>query len=519
MTPRYTCCSHPSDIDVIGRWCSRSMSARTDGALLAQSYSPALQTTLMATGILGLGVARKDATGSRLGSRCGLSSKELAVSYCSVVWLYKSPTELLGRSTPAVTLGSDGVDDEGESRLSLSQRPSWEEEDPAPENKVDRMTIWIQSVEEVVDEAREVFNAASTSTTALPPPLPLAPISRRSSSHGTNRSGRANRVPRKILPANQIFVNEYESGMIDRSTALASVSMSPLPSPFFLNTMNFAAHSLPTSPSELPSRVSHDDHEPEQSFSQGLAQEAGSPLLRPMPERPSQKRRATVVTRSPETKRRGPSLELDPIEEMGNTLEFELEHLAQPTPAPRLSTVVDKNLFIATPSPGPQRVTIEEPRLTPSRTQDDLTASPLHVEPYPARQRATIALDTPAKRHLEGVYDRFLMSTTGVKRNGKGYQSEHVAPVGHIARPHSSMAKRRQKFFASTCRPMPPPVSSDDLRRASSVDEFGTFCPSQSTPAAGAGEQNKNTITVVRKAFKAIVTGKPAARSAKPVWV
>ncbi|KAI0629755.1 hypothetical protein C8Q77DRAFT_1064543 [Trametes polyzona] len=472
------------------------------------------------------------------GNESGISAlkQSLRMSMSGAVRLYKSSTQLLGRSTPALTLGSDGVDDEGESRLSLSQRPSWEEEDLAPENKVDRMTIWIQSVEKVVDEAREVFNAASTSTTALPPPLPLAPISRRSSSHGTNRSGRANRVPRKILPANQIFVNEYESGMFDRSTASASMSMSPLPSPSFLNTKNFAEHSLPTIPSELPSRVSHDGHEPERSFSQGPAQEAGSPLLRPMPETPSRKRRATVVTRSPETKRRGPSLELDlspskrrekskshsdlvrPITPI-TKLEFELERLAQPTPTPRLSTVVDKNLFIATPSPGPQRVTIEEPRLTPPRTQDDLTASPLHVEPYPARQRTTIALDTPAKRHLEGVYDRFLMSTTGVKRNGKGYQSEHVAPVGHIARPHSSMAKRSQKFFASTRRPMPPPVSSDDLRRASSVDEFGTFCPSQSTPAAGAGEQNKNTIAVVRKAFKAIVTGKPTARSAKPVWV
>ena len=115
------------------------------------------------------------------------------------------------------------------------------------------------------------------------------------------------------------------------------------------------------------------------------------------------------------------------------------------------------------------------------------------------------------------------MSTTGVRRNGKGYQSDNVGPVGHVAapaRPHSSMAKRSQKFFHTARRPMPPPVSSEDLRRASSVDEFGTFCPSQSTPAAHAhaGEHNKNTIAVVRKAFKAIVNGKPATRVAKPAW-
>lgn len=67
--------------------------------------------------------------------------------------------------------------------------------------------------------------------------------------------------------------------------------------------------------------------------------------------------------------------------------------------------MVDKNLFIAT-SPA-QRVTIQEPRSTPPRAQNDLTASPLHVEPYPARPAQTgITMDTPAKRHIEGVYDR-----------------------------------------------------------------------------------------------------------------
>ena len=106
------------------------------------------------------------------------------------------------------------------------------------------------------------------------------------------------------------------------------------------------------------------------------------------------------------------------------------------------------------------------------------------------------------------------MSTTGVKRNGKGYQSENVMrPIENI-RPHSSMAKRSQKFFVTGRRQMPPPVSSDDLRRSSSIDEFGAFL---STPAPNE-EQNNNTIAIVRKAFKAIVTGKPHARTTKPAW-
>ncbi|KAI8994232.1 hypothetical protein BD414DRAFT_576788 [Trametes punicea] len=470
----------------------------------------------------------------------GSFKQSFRLSLGGAVRLYKSSTQLLGRSTPALTLGSDNADEE-ESRMSLSARASWEEEvlqAKAPseqvaeeDKKLDRMTLWIQNVDKVVDEARQNF-AASTSSGPLPP-LPLAPVSRRSSS---NRSQRTNRVPRRILPANQIFVNEYESGVYDRSTASASAS--PLPSPSFLNTMNFADHSLPTIPSEMPSRVSQDhsrSYAAEHSAEVHGAGETATGLA--VPETPSRRRRATVVTRSPETKRRPPSLEIDtspskrweksksyselarPITPI-TKLEFELERLAQPKPTPRLSTVVDKNLFIAS-SPVNKSVA-DDTKLTPPRQKDDLTASPLHVEPYPARPaRTTIALDTPAKRHLEGVYDRFLMSTTGVKRNGKGYQSDIAGPVGNVARPHSSMAKRSQKFFHSTRRPMPPPVSSDDLRRASSVDEFGAFCPSQSTPAAPAraAEQNKNTIAVVRKAFKAIVTGKPTSRGAKPIWV
>ncbi|KAI0826825.1 hypothetical protein BC628DRAFT_1410038 [Trametes gibbosa] len=485
-------------------------------------------------------------------SGISILKQNLRMSMSGAVRLYKSSTQLLGRSTPALTLGSNDADEEDESRMSLSARASWEDEELVAKGgsfyglvvvkstrKRDVLADSCSSTVQCAASSRRQINFAassSTSSTPLPPPPPIASVSRRSSY--TNRSARANRVPRKILPANQIFVNEYEAGSAyDRSTSM-SPSMSPLPSPSFLNTLNFADHSLPTIPSELPSRVSHDESRDQDQSRTSAA--AGASLV--VPETPTRRRRATVVTRSPETKREKakPSLELlelspskrrekskshsdlvRPITPISR-LEFELERLARPTPMPRLSTMVDKSLFIRTAPP--QRMTIEEaPRLTPPRTQDDLTASPLHVEPYPARPaRLTVTMDTPAKRHLEGVYDRFLMSTTGVKRNGKGYQSDNIAPVGNVPRPHSSMAKRSQKFFTASRRPMPPPVSSEDLRRTSSVDEFGAF----STPAGGVGAatvsgaaENKNTIAVVRKAFKAIVTGKPNARGAKPIWV
>ena len=79
--------------------------------------------------------------------------------------LYKSSTQLLGRSTPALTLGSDQGDDESNN---LSEQPSWDDDglptylmsaetkltstsltarNDQVENRMDRMTVWIQNVE------------------------------------------------------------------------------------------------------------------------------------------------------------------------------------------------------------------------------------------------------------------------------------------------------------------------------------------------------------------------------------
>ena len=172
----------------------------------------------------------------------------------------------------------------------------------------------LTSPTEVVDEARQNF-AASTSSAPAPPALPIAPISRRSSH---SRSGRTNRVPRKILPANQIFLNDYEQDGYRHSTAFSmdrsAASMSPLPSPSILNTMNFAEHTLPTIPSEQPSRFSA---EQSRSFCdspapmQTLGGSTGPSATMAVPETPSRKRRATVVTRSPENGRKALSLEID----------------------------------------------------------------------------------------------------------------------------------------------------------------------------------------------------------------
>jgi len=176
--------------------------------------------------------------------------------------------------------------------------------------------------------------------------------------------------------------------------------------------------------------------------------------------------------------------------------------------------LVDKSLFIAdnsvaalkSPEAGCTSFG-EKPYL------DELTASPQHVEPYPPRppSKSSMTIDTPAKKHLEGVYDRFLMSTTGVKRVGKGYQS---GPISQIPQAKLS-AKRNPNFFLSTRRPMPPPVSSEDLRRTASFDEFGVKAASAGAlGVAGTsiatsnskGEEGSggNTVGIVRRALKAM---------------
>ena len=141
----------------------------------------------------------------------------------------------------------------------------------------------------------------------------------------------------------------------------------------------------------------------------------------------------TTLYMAPEMKRREKSRSygdlLRPITPV-TKLEFELERreyiifldgsspcsytnairtVAQPTPTPRLSTVVDKNLFISSPISPIQRVE-EDIVMTPQtqKQKDALTESPLVVEPYPAKPvaNASVTIDTPAKRHIEGVYDR-----------------------------------------------------------------------------------------------------------------
>ncbi|KAI0693211.1 hypothetical protein BC835DRAFT_1546100 [Cytidiella melzeri] len=459
------------------------------------------------------------------GNDSGLSilRQSLKMSIDMTRRIYKTSTQALGYSKSS----RDDTPEEGGSNRSTSDK-AWEDEEifreaksslPVVRNAVrneqfaaasqlDRMTIWIKNVEQVVEDARQNFAQASSATL---PPLPVAPVSRRPSEQrvedAVNRSNRSSRVPRKILAANHIFSQDYQPGSGDSTTMSQNVSVSGEDQSvqYRRSWMN---ETLPTIPSEEPSKMS--------MFS-SLSDAPGTP--------PRHRRRATIITRSPEavskvkpaleldmspSKRREKSRSQNDLQMLGRPitpvtrLEFEIEQLSKPAPMPRLSTLIDPSLFIAdnsaSRSPGCTSFG-EKPQV------DDLTASPHHVEPYPPRppSKLSVTVDTPAKRHLEGVYDRFLMSTTGVKRVGRGYQSETSGPISNIPQPKTSV-RRNPNFFLSTRKPMPPPVSSEDLRRTASFDEFGTNTASLAVAAAApkTEESNGNTVGIVRRALKAM---------------
>ncbi len=193
-----------------------------------------------------------------------------------------------------------------------------------------------------------------------------------------------------------------------------------------------------------------------------------------------------------------------------------------PTTSKRLSALVDRSLFVSTP--GPSRTDTDLPRIyidDEERSLDELTSSPLHVEPYQVRR--TVNLDDPepdpkVQRRIEGVYDRFLMATSGVKRVGRGYQSDNAGPVANSASydMHKDKSQSHRAFYSAR-KPMPPPVSSADMENVI-VDEMGIMTRSGGAGSPTAKDEGNTTVTLMRRAIKAIVPGKTMSRRLSRVY-
>ncbi|KAG2360673.1 hypothetical protein BDR07DRAFT_1411994 [Suillus spraguei] len=431
------------------------------------------------------------------------------------VRMYKSSTLgqiTSGRTTPVWCASPEPIEFE-QRRSGEAGRFSYE--DIRPENvaekeretAIDRMNLWIQNVERVVEETRQNFAFASTSITS-PPALPLSPPISRSNSQALN-SRSSSRLPKRMLAANEIFCNDPDAPLSPGRSALGD------------QTNSFSRCMSP------------DDSR--------FAQRTGMPTINMLAQTPRRQRRATISTGSPKVDENdmdglgSPSKRREKSRSQGNLdrhirpvdkLEFDLTRETAAAPTPRLSAILDRNMFIAPPitpwSGDVDGTRMQTPHPIRRRSilfdDGDLTASPFHVEPYPPRKCGEqMVINSPDLRRVEGVYDRFLMSTTGVKRVGKGYQSDNLQPV-HTASStleckSTNNNPRNFKVFNSGRRPMPQPVSSDDAWSNSSVDELGVVACSAST-SRSSKEDGKNTATatLVRRAFKAIVPGRTISR-------
>jgi len=379
----------------------------------------------------------------------------------------------------------------------------------AEDNQADRMSVWLQSVEskqflfavssfradpllEVVADARQNFEAARPVQPASLTPAP--PPSRRPSQRRATQ-----RMPRKILAANQIFNDDGE----------ASISPdTPTSAPATANSSTFTV--------------------PEPSQVSVIVEETSLLLSQTPPVSPARRRRATVSTRSPEPKKKtsdevvqgspskkgllygpiSPRAELErELERCKSLISYRELHVlksnvtvAAPTPPVRLSSLVHPSVFIASRSPEPE--TIEE------SVQDTTRLSPEPLSPPVARTiTGSRSLDSPnTKRRVAEDYDRLLSATTGIKKVGLGYQSDIRGPIGNVLTtdPYPSSApSKRSTFFHSTRRAMPPPVSSEDWRKTVSVDELARLAPS--TPELMSKEEKAGgTVSAVKRAFMAI---------------
>ncbi|EAU85877.2 CAMK/CAMKL/MARK protein kinase [Coprinopsis cinerea okayama7 len=412
-------------------------------------------------------------------------------------------------------------------------------EQAAAETQMDRMAIWMKNVKEVVEETQANFEAMAPQEFSLPPlPVPLP--------RSQSRQNRSSRLPRRVLAASQIFDENGQPSTADSSFTSNKASMT-----------SSTQHCPPPPPSAYtgpgtPRRISGSSG-PSQEISvhphasgSPLVSAASSNFVIPEIVTPSkQKRRATVSTRSPEplisakfadnvdysastsnlniaayvAAKRNQSQST--LTKLGITpLGLDPDHKKSSETLIKLSDV-DRSLFVPSPFVSQDNL-LDNSSFVFARepSYDDLTGSPCHVEAYPSRNRPSkdvSYMDTPNRLKMENVYDRFLM-TSGVKRCGKGYQSESFGPTSNTLGPSTN---KRESFrpFSSTRKPMPPPVSSEDIiekmeNKAVSVDELGMMTNVEgeagTTPlhSVGSKDEGGGTVAMVRRAFKAMVPGK-----------
>ncbi|KAL5524676.1 hypothetical protein ACEPAF_9821 [Sanghuangporus sanghuang] len=364
------------------------------------------------------------------------------------------------------------------------------------DNKADRLSQWIRSVEQVVKEAKENF--ASSSITA-PPPLTAPPASRAG-------VARAPRTQRKILAADQIF-QEPEA----RSTSPAEPSGRQTPPP---NRGLGTTAEPPLPPKDLSSPRSR--RRATISSGPGLAAKIETASIDGTPSRRKEKSKSAGNLSSLVRP-------ISPLSQLQKALEKEEESKRN------LSELLDRSIFIARPSGStpPGDNDLVSPGSPRPQAQIRLSSS-LNPAKSPAvstvlrESNSSPILYSRPQSKQESLPDRVPLVKTGIKpRRVSKSQISAPTPVQApptLQAPPSASKKTSRLFGSRQGRVSHHQSYSDDLTVShpagtrSGAEDFGLLSSMSFSQSASLTKDASKSVSAVRKAFKAIVSGRSAAR-------
>lgn len=350
--------------------------------------------------------------------------------------------------------------------------------------RLDRMSLWVQSVEKVVEDAKQGFES---STFIDPPALPIGPVSR---SIPQNPAGRPRR-PRRIPQASEIFADPgFSNDKTIESTPKNPVNM------IALSTAS-RRHTLTIPEIRTPSKQRRATLQPTSSNSM-TAGKQGS-----LSSRKGKSQSQDFVINRP----------IAPME----LLEATLDEPEPPVTTPRLSAVIDPSVFIARPISSSTLIddsssTVAQNAREKSSFEDFTTRS------WHRSSRTTNVSDASMQRKIENVYDRFLFATSGIKRNaGKAKQKKEVPcpenrktlapPVFLIGNHRSAIPVPSSTATSASASTSALTVPNENIqRRVASAGEL------RSKRAKASTQKVDNTITFVKRALQAFVPNKTLSK-------
>ncbi|KAL5523403.1 hypothetical protein ACEPAF_1670 [Sanghuangporus sanghuang] len=364
------------------------------------------------------------------------------------------------------------------------------------DNKADRLSHWIRSVEQVVKEAKENF--ASSSIT-VPPPLTAPPASRAG-------VARAPRTQRKILAADQIF---QEPEAISTSPAEPSGRQTPPPNRGLGTTAE-----PPLPPKDLSSPRSR--RRATISSGPGRAAKIETASIDGTPSRRKEKSKSAGNLSSLVRP-------ISPLSQLQKALEKEEESKRN------LSELLDRSIFIARPSgstpPGDNDLVSPGSPLLQAQIRFSSSLNPAKspaVSTVLRESNSSPILYSRPQSKQENLPDRVPLVKTGIKtRRVSKSQISAPTPVQApltLQAPPSASKKTSRLFGSRQGRVSHHQSYSNNLTVShpagtrSGTKDFGLLSSISFSQSASLTKDASKSFSAVRKAFKAIVSGRSTAR-------